>query len=210
MFIIKWFNTTLLHIFSCSQPCQTWVVFHARFLSREETFLEDFCKNFLCEWKNCFGYIQDICVFLRYCWCSNCRKRDKIGVCPSTCAQGSLVRVGRCKASVFGMFHLSRALKMKPLRPYFTPSSWPASIVVLVVYTECFLHQCRNTQAPGSEKLWLLHSPRSVDPQLGGTTWAVQPHHQACLELSVGHPQSINLVFQKDFVGPSKLFYAES
>lgn len=102
MLIIKWFNSTLLHIFSCSQPCQTWVVFHDRFLSQEEIFLENFCENLLWEWKNCFVYIQDISAFLRYFWCGDCRERDKIGACPSTCAQGSLVGVGRYKASVFG------------------------------------------------------------------------------------------------------------
>lgn len=141
MFIIKWFNTTLLHLFSCLQPCQTSAVFYARFLSQEENFLES---------QKPSTWVQKLfCLHSPILLVRQLQKRGKIWACPSMYLRGVLsVLAGLKPLSTANMFHPPRALKTEPHQPYFNASSWLFSILVLKVYAGLFLHwgyQCRDT-----------------------------------------------------------------
>lgn len=61
--------------------------------------MESFCKSLLHEWKTCFVYIQNLMPFMHIVGVA---VAEKCKIWPSpTYALGSLVRVGRFKASVY-------------------------------------------------------------------------------------------------------------
>lgn len=139
-------------------------------------------------------------------------KRQNLGTSFYICSRADLKPL-----STANMFYPPRALKIKPDRPYFNPSSWLFSTLVLKFYAGPFLQpEDTGIRRTRTEIRKAYGFSLTLLPKICGYTSG--QYNPGSLTTSPGLPPSSvcanhlrdNSVFQKDFAAPTKLYVAET
>lgn len=131
IFIIKWFNTTLLHFFQLLITLPNFSCFLCQVPVSGRKFSGKFLQKFCERGKNAFSTFKLWCLSL-ILLVSQLQKKDKIWAYPSTHAWGILVSWQIWKPlSTNNVFHPPKALRIKSYWPYCNTRSWLTALYPL-------------------------------------------------------------------------------